>query len=74
MRRRSGPTPSRSCSPPFGQPTYFSWVARLDDQSLIDAVNAAIVKLDGDGTMAKIQKKWFGQSMALPTTVPEPKI
>ena len=61
-------------TPPFGQPTYFSWVARLDDQSLMDAVNAAIVKLDGDGTMAAIQKKWFGQSMDLPKTVPEPTI
>ena len=60
--------------PPFGQPTYFSWVARPDDTSLIDAVNAAIVKLDGDGTMAKIQKTWFGQSTPLPTTVPEPTI
>jgi polar amino acid transport system substrate-binding protein len=60
--------------PPFGQPTYFSWVARLDDQSLMDAVNAAIVKLDGDGTMAKIQKEWFGQSTDLPKTVPEPQI
>ena len=60
--------------PAFGQPTYFSWVGRLDDQSLIDAVNAALVKLDGDGTMAKIQKEWFGQSINLPTTVPEPKI
>ncbi len=61
-------------APPFGAPTYFSWVARLDDQSLMDAVNAAIVKLDGDGTMAKIQKTWFGQTMKLPTTVPEPTI
>src|SRR5208283_4139083 len=61
-------------TPPFGQPTYFSWVARLDDQSLMDAINAALVKLDGDGTMAKIQKEWFGQATALPTTVPEPKI
>jgi polar amino acid transport system substrate-binding protein len=61
-------------TPPFGQPTYFSWVARLDDQSLMDAVNAAIVKLDGDGTMAAIQKKWFGQSVDLPKTVPEPSI
>jgi polar amino acid transport system substrate-binding protein len=61
-------------TPPFGQPTYFSWVARPDDQSLIDAVNAAIVKFDGDGTMAAIQKKWFGQSTDLPKTVPEPAI
>ncbi len=61
-------------TPAFGQPTYFSWVARLDDQPLMDAINAALVKLDGDGTMAKIQKEWFGQSMALPTTVPQPAI
>jgi polar amino acid transport system substrate-binding protein len=61
-------------TPPFGEPTYFSWVCRPDDQSLMDAVNAAIVKLDGDGTMAQIQKKWFGQSMDLPKTVPQPTI
>jgi polar amino acid transport system substrate-binding protein len=60
--------------PAFGQPTYFSWVGRLDDATLLDAVNAAIVKLDGDGTMAKIQKTWFGQSMDLPKTVPQPAI
>ena len=61
-------------TPPFGQPTYFSWVGRLDDTTLIDAINAALVKLDGDGTMAKIQKTWFGQTMDLPKTVPEPSI
>ncbi len=60
--------------PPFGQPTYFSWVARLDDKSLIDAVNAAILKVEADGTMGEIQKKWFGQTTDLPKTVPEPSI
>jgi polar amino acid transport system substrate-binding protein len=60
--------------PPFGQPTYFSWVGRLDDKTLIDAINEAIIKTEADGTMAKIQKTWFGQSMALPKTVPEPTI
>jgi polar amino acid transport system substrate-binding protein len=60
--------------PPFGQPTYFSWVGRLDDKTLLDAVNAALVKLDGDGTVAAIQKKWFGQVTDLPKTVPEPTI
>jgi len=60
--------------PPFGQPTYFSWVGRLDDKTLLDAVNAALVKLEGDGTMAKIQKTWFGQTTDLPKTVPEPTI
>ena len=56
--------------PPFGQPTYFSWVGRLDDQTLIDAINAAILEVEADGTMAKIQKTWFGQTMDLPKTVP----
>ena len=60
--------------PPFGQPTYFSWVGRLDDKTLIDAVNEAILKTESDGTMAKIQKTWFGQAMDLPKTVPEPQI
>jgi polar amino acid transport system substrate-binding protein len=60
--------------PPFGQPTYFSWVGRLEDATLLDAVNAAIVKVEADGTMAKIQKTWFGQTMDLPKTVPEPAI
>ena len=31
-------------TPAFGTPTYFSWVGRLDDKALIDAVNAAILK------------------------------
>jgi polar amino acid transport system substrate-binding protein len=60
--------------PPFGQPTYFSWVGRLDDKSLMDAINAAILKVEADGTMAQIQKKWLGQTTDLPKTVPEPSI
>jgi polar amino acid transport system substrate-binding protein len=60
--------------PPFGQPTYFSWVGRLDDKTLVDAINAALIKLENDGTMATIQKKWFGQTMDLPKTVPQPSI
>jgi polar amino acid transport system substrate-binding protein len=60
--------------PAFGQPTYFSWVGRLEDKTLIDAINEAIVKSESDGTMAKIQKTWFGQSIELPKTVPEPSI
>jgi polar amino acid transport system substrate-binding protein len=58
--------------PPFGKPTYFSWVARLDDTTLVDALNAAILAVTADGTMAKIQKTWFGQTMDLPKTAPEP--
>jgi polar amino acid transport system substrate-binding protein len=60
--------------PAFGQPTYFSWVCRLEDKTLMDAINAAIVKIERDGGMAVIQKKWFGQVIDLPKTVPEPAI
>src|SRR5579871_5647753 len=61
-------------TPPFGQPTYFSWVGRLEDKTLIDAINAALVKIQDSGELAKYQKEWFGQSTELPKTVPEPKI
>ncbi|MCG5240552.1 transporter substrate-binding domain-containing protein [Azospirillum doebereinerae] len=62
--------------PPFGKPSYFSWVGRPadDDKSLVEAVNAALVKIQKDGRLATIQKKWFGLSAELPTTVPEPQL
>ena len=61
-------------TPAFGEPTYFSWVGRKEDQTLLDAINAAIIKVEASGEMAKIQKTWFGQTMDLPKTVPQPSI
>ena len=61
-------------SPPFGQPTYFSWVCRLEDKTLMDAINAAIIAVEADGGMATIQKKWFGATVELPKTVPAPTL
>lgn len=60
--------------PAFGKPTYFSWVGRLDDASLTDAISAVLVKMQDDGRLATIQKKWFGAATALPRTVPNPSI
>ena len=62
--------------PPFGQATYFSWVGRLGDgdAALVAAVSAALVKLDGDGQMAAIQKKFFGEVNKLPTVLPVPTV
>jgi polar amino acid transport system substrate-binding protein len=62
--------------PPFGKPTYFSWVGRPadEDASLIKAVNAALVKIEDDGRMAAIQQKWFGKAFKLPQQVPEPAL
>jgi polar amino acid transport system substrate-binding protein len=63
-------------SPPFGKPTYFSFVGRIapEDKSLTDAFSAALMKIQDDGRLAAIQKKWFGQVTDLPKTVPEPTI
>ncbi len=60
--------------PPFGKPSFFSWVGRPgdEDKSLIEAVNAALVTIQKDGRLAAIQQKWFGLAAPLPTTVPEP--
>lgn len=62
--------------PPFGKPSYYSWVGRLgaEDQPLTDAISAALVKMQDDGRLAAIQKKWFGQPIALPKTVPTPAV
>ena len=62
--------------PPFGKPSFYSWVGRLgaEDQPLTDAISAILVKRQEDGRLAAIQKKWFGQAIALPKTVPTPAV
>lgn len=62
--------------PPFGAKVYFGYIGRKDEdaKSLMDAINAAIVKFGQDGRMAELQKKWFGTAMELPSTLPEPGV
>jgi polar amino acid transport system substrate-binding protein len=60
--------------PPFGKPSYYSWVGRLDDTTLTNAISAALVKMQEDGRLGAIQKKWFGAAIPLPKTVPEPQV
>ncbi len=60
--------------PPFGQPSYFSWVGRLDDKTLTDAISAVLIKMQDDGRLAAIQKKWFGIAQPLPKDVPTPSV
>jgi len=60
----------------FGAPTYFSWVFRKDDdsKSLADLIDNQFRKLAADGTTTKLQEKWFGFTMKLPTdAVPVPQ-
>jgi polar amino acid transport system substrate-binding protein len=58
--------------PPFGEPKYFAWVARKDDDSktLIEAINTALVKMHSDGRLKVINEKWLGAAPELPTTMP----
>lgn len=61
--------------PPFGPATYYGWVGRKDAESasLVNFFSKGIEKLHKNGTLTKLQKKWFGFTMNIPTGyVPEP--
>jgi len=60
--------------PSFGTPSYSGYLVRKDDDSktLIDAINAAMLKIQKDGRMKAIQEKWFGYAVDLPSEVPAP--
>lgn len=57
--------------PPFGAKSYFGYIGRKDADStkLMDAVDAAILKMKKDGRLAALQKKWFGDAFETPDTV-----
>lgn len=59
--------------PPFGVKTYFGFPGRKDPEyaTLMDAIDAAIIKMKGDGRLAEIQKKWFGVAFDTPDAVTE---
>ncbi|HEU4987614.1 MAG TPA: transporter substrate-binding domain-containing protein [Rhizobiaceae bacterium] len=56
----------------FGKPTYFAWVMRkdADSESLVKAVNDALLKMTDDGRIKAIQEKWLGTYTELPREVP----
>ncbi|EZI27819.1 MULTISPECIES: transporter substrate-binding domain-containing protein [Pseudomonas] len=61
--------------PPFGPPTYYAWAGRkdADSASLVKFFSDGIAKLNASGELAKLQRKWFGFEMPLPTdAVPAP--
>ena len=62
--------------PPFGAKSYFGYIGRKDADSakLMDAVDAAILKMKKDGRLATLQKKWFGQAFETPDTVTDPGV
>jgi polar amino acid transport system substrate-binding protein len=60
--------------PPFGTKVYFGFLGRkdADSKTLLDAINQDIVKMHNDGRLAKLQTKWFGAPMDVPSTMPVP--
>jgi polar amino acid transport system substrate-binding protein len=63
--------------PPFGPPSYFAWVGRKDagSASLVQFFSDGIAKLNKSGEMAKLQQKWFGFTMDVPSgKLPEPSL
>ena len=50
----------------IGTPFYYGWATRAGDLDLRQAINDQLAILRKDGTMAKLQKKWFGYVMDLP--------
>ena len=62
--------------PTFGTKSYFGFIGRkdADHAGLMDAVQAAMLKIKGDGRMGKIQQKWFGTTFDTPDSVPTPTL
>lgn len=47
-------------------PSYLAWVTRPDDTDLRDFISTVFRRLRDDGTMGKLQDKWFGLRMEIP--------
>ena len=49
---------------------YFGMTFRKEDGALRDFVNTQLAAMKQDGTLSKLQMKWFGGTMETPNTVP----
>jgi polar amino acid transport system substrate-binding protein len=52
-------------------PAYFGMAFRKEDGPLRDFVNIQLAQLKSDGTLGKLQEKWFGTTMETPNTIPD---
>ena len=50
---------------------YFGMAFRKEDVAFQSFVNEQIAEMKKDGTLAKLQEKWFGATMDTPNTVPD---
>ncbi len=62
--------------PSFGSKSYFGFIGRKDADyaTLMDAVQAAMLKIKADGRLAKLQQKWFGATFDTPDAVTTPNL
>ena len=50
---------------------YFGMAFRKDDTRLLEFFNTLLAEMKQDGTLAKLQMKWFGDTMDTPNAVPD---
>jgi len=63
-------------SEPIGPRIYYGWAGRKDEDSasLVKFINDGIARLNESGELNKMQEKWFGFAMEVPTdNVPPPE-
>jgi polar amino acid transport system substrate-binding protein len=52
----------------IGEPFWEGWVTRPEDTDLRDAINVEVRKLRDSGELKRLQQKWFGYTMDVPTS------
>jgi polar amino acid transport system substrate-binding protein len=50
---------------------YFGMAFRKQDAVMRDMFNTELAAMKADGTLAKLQEKWFGDTMDTPNTIPD---
>jgi polar amino acid transport system substrate-binding protein len=50
---------------------YFGMAFRKEDTAFQSFVNQQLAEMKKDGTLSKLQEKWFGSTMETPDKVPE---
>ena len=50
---------------------YFGMAFRKEDTALRDFVNTHLAEMKKNGTLSKLQEKWFGGTMETPNTMPD---
>ena len=63
-------------SAPFGEKSYFGYIGRKDPEyaGLMDAVDAAVLRMKADGRLAALQQKWFKTTFETPERVTSPAV